>query len=278
MDSKRPGVTPARVPTSALIVFLPLTFTITWGVIGAYVIAPETAVAAFGAISGSHPAFFIATWSPAIAGFAAVFLYSGAKGVRGLASRVLVWRCPKRWVLFVVFVPPLAFIAGSLIKGGPVLSPAPAGAGLAAMVMMLFLGPVEEFGWRGVMQPILQRLMAPIWAGLLIGATWGLWHLPAFFLAGVAFADWNFLAFFIGNVALAVLVTPLFNRAGGGLAWPMLFHWQLINPFWPDAQPWDTWILVAVAAVVVVWNKNALFSRGLAIVEVVDGKPNRAGP
>jgi hypothetical protein len=28
--------------------------------------------------------------------------------------------------------------------------------------------------WRGVMQPLLQRHMAPIWAGLIIGATWGL--------------------------------------------------------------------------------------------------------
>jgi membrane protease YdiL (CAAX protease family) len=45
--------------------------------------------------------------------------------------------------------------------------------------MMLFLGPIEEFGWRGVAQPLLQRHMAPIWAGLLIGATWGLWHMPA---------------------------------------------------------------------------------------------------
>ncbi len=49
----------------------------------------------------------------------------------------------------------------------------------------------------------------------------------------------------------------------------MLFHWQLINPFWPDAQPWDTWILVAVAVVVVWWNRVPMFARAGAVTEVV---------
>ena len=70
-------------------------------------------------------------------------------------------------------------------------------------------------------------------------------------------------------VVLAVLVTPLFNSSRGSLMWPMLFHWQLINPFWPDAQPYDTWIL-AVVAVVVVWlNRATLFTRRGAVTAVV---------
>jgi len=51
------------------------------------------------------------------------------------------------------------------------------------------LRPIEEFGWRGVAQPILQRHMAPIWAGVLIGIIWGFWHLPAFFLSGTVYAN-----------------------------------------------------------------------------------------
>jgi hypothetical protein len=49
----------------------------------------------------------------------------------------------------------------------------------------------------------------------------------------------------------------------------MLFHWQLINPFWPDAQPWDTWILVVVAVVVVWLNRKTMFSRDDAVTEVI---------
>ena len=49
----------------------------------------------------------------------------------------------------------------------------------------------------------------------------------------------------------------------------MLFHWQTIIPFWPDAQPWDTWIMVAVAVVVVWLNREMILSRKSAVTEVI---------
>ena len=97
----------------------------------------------------------------------------------------------------------------------------------------------------------------------------GVWHLPAFALAGTVFGGWDVWSFFIGNTTLGVLVTPILNRSRGSLLWPMLFHWQLINPFWPDAQPWDTWILVAVAVLVVWWSRDSMFTRQGAVTEVV---------
>jgi|SRR6056297_383555 len=266
MTERRP------IPARAAFYFLALTFLITWGVIGLYVLAPARASAWFGEISGSHPLFFLATWAPAISAFVLVLAYAGLAGMRRFLSRLLLWRASAGWVAFVLIGLPLVFVAGSALKGGPFLAPLPpegAGPVFAVMFMMLALGPIEEFGWRGVLQPLLQRHMAPIFAGVLIGAIWGFWHLPAFFLAGTVFGGWNFLPFFVGNVVLAVLVTPILNRTGGSLLWPMLFHWQLINPFWPDAQPWDTWILAAVAVVVVWWNRDTMFSRDGAVTEVI---------
>lgn len=265
-----------RLPSCALIPFALATFAITWGVIGTYILFPDTAAATFGPISGGHPLYFLATWAPAISGIALVFTYAGPKGVNAFLRRTLIWRCPPAWWLFILVGLPLVFMAGSLVKGGPLLAPAPpegAGAMVALLAVMLVLGPVEEFGWRGVAQPLLQRHLAPLWAGALIGAAWGLWHLPAFFLAGMVFADWHFLPFFIGNVTLAILVTPIFNASGGSLLLPILFHWQLINPFWPDAQPWDTWILVAVAGAVVWLNRKTMLSRKGAVTEVIPPPP-----
>ena len=284
METVRPARTRDAIPSIALLSFLAITFAITWGVIGLYVLAPAWAAARLGEISGSHPLFFLATWAPGIAAIIVVPACAGGAGLRSFLSRLLLWRCPAGWAAFVLIGLPLVFVAGSLIKGGPLLAPLPpegAGPVVAVMFMMLFLGPVEELGWRGVMQPLLQRHMAPLWAGLLIGATWGLWHLPAFFLSSTVYATWNFLPFFIGNVVLAVLVTPIFNRTGGSLLWPMLFHWQLINPFWPDAQPWDTWILVAVALVVVWRNRDTMLTRQAAVTRVVPAvnrpEPRAAG-
>ena len=260
------------VPSYALLFFTLLTFGITWSVIGGYIYFPEPAAAAFGEISGSHPLYFLATWAPGIAGILMVLAFGGVRGLRAFLSRLLYWRCAPVWWAFIVIGIPVVFMAGSLIKGGPLLAPVPpegVGAMIALMVMMLFLGPMEEFGWRGVAQPLLQRHVAPFWAGAIIGAAWGIWHLPAFFLADVVFENWSFLPFFIGNVTLAILVTPIFNSARGSLALPMLFHWQLIIPLWPDAQPWDTRILVVVAVVVVWLNRRTMFSRDGAVTEVI---------
>lgn len=264
------------LPSSALVGYFLLTFLIAWGLLGIYVFFPAAAVAGFGEISGSHPVFVVATWSPAIAGFVVVLRHSGTTGVRALLSRLLLWGCPASWAAFTLIGLPLAFVAGSLFKGGALLAALPpegSGRVVAALLLMLFLGPIEEFGWRGVAQPVLQRHMAPFWAGLLIGTVWGLWHLPAFFLSGTVFAGWSFLPFFAGNVALAVLLTQLFNRTRGSLLWPMLFHWQLINPFWPDAQPWDTWLLAGAALLVVLSNRDGMFVRGRGVTVVLPAPP-----
>ena len=267
------------MPSHSLIAFLILTFGITWGLIGIYIVRPEWASTTFGEISGSHPFFFFATWAPAISALVMLLYYAGLSGVKGFLSRLLLWRCSPGWAAFILIGIPLVYVVGSLIKGGPVLAPLPSQgvvALIAMLLVMLFLGPIEEFGWRGVAQPILQRHIAPIWAGAIIGAIWGIWHLPAFFLSGMVFEDWSFMPFFVGNITLAILVTPIFNQSRGSLLWPMLFHWQLINPFWPDAQPYDTWILVVVTLVVVWWKRDTLFTRDGAVTEIFPGERTSA--
>ncbi len=263
-----------QVPSFALVGFLLLTFAITWGVVGLYILAPDWASARFGEISGSHPFFFLATWAPAISAFVLVLYFGGLTGLRAFLSRLFERRLSTFWVAFVLIGIPVVFMIGSVLKGGPMLASIPPegiGAIVALTLMMLFLGPIEEFGWRGVAQPILQRHMAPLWAGMIIGTIWGTWHLPAFFLSGTVFAGWNFFPFLVGNITLAVLVTPIFNSSRGSLLWPMLFHWQLILPIWPDAQPYDTWILLAVAVVVVWWHRESMLSRNGAVTEVIPG-------
>jgi hypothetical protein len=47
---------------------------------------------------------------------------------------------------------------------------------------------------------------------------------------------------------------------------------MLINPVWPDAQPYDTYIFVLVAAVIVWLNRETLFTRKYSIIEVVPQK------
>ena len=56
-----------------------------------------------------------------------------------------------------------------------------------------------------------------------------------------------------------------------GLAWGILalFIFQLINPIWPDAQPYDTLFFVAAAVLVVWFNRKTMFSRERGVTEVM---------
>jgi membrane protease YdiL (CAAX protease family) len=108
---------------------------------------------------------------------------------------------------------------------------------LPALLTTLLIGPVEEFGWRGVALPLMQRRLAPFWAGLWLGVVWALWHVPAFFLSGTPQSNWSLPGFFVGCVALSLILTPMFNAARGSLLVAALFHFQVNGPAWPDAQP-----------------------------------------
>ena len=141
------------------------------------------------------------------------------------------------------------------------------GPALGAMAFMVILGPVEELGWRGFALPLLQRRYPPLGAALVLGVIWGLWHLPAFFLSGTPQSAWGFTPFLVGAVALSVIVTPLFNVSRGSILLAAFYHYQMINPLWPDAQPYDTVILVPVAAVVVWWHRSSMLDRtGVTVV------------
>lgn len=61
----------------------------------------------------------------------------------------------------------------------------------------------------------------------------------------------------------------MFNAAPGSILIAALFHFQLNNPAWPDAQPWDTLVRVSATVVIVLLNRRALLSRAGAVTAVI---------
>jgi len=240
---------------ASLAPFLIITFGLAWGIIGLYIALPDRMAATFGEISGNHPLFFLATYAPAIAALAIVLRKSRWDGTRRFLRRLLLWRASVAWYAFLLLGIPLLFYIGAVWKG---LNPAElvpvssVGAYLVALALFAIKGPIEEIGWRGLVLPLLQRNMSPLWASLVLGVIWGIWHLPAFLLGGTPQSAWSFTDFFIGTIALSFIATALFNASRGSILLPALFHLQVINPLWPDAQPYDT-IPFVLAATVIVW-------------------------
>lgn len=263
---------PYRVPFRVFTPFLLISFGLAWGIIGLYVFLPGLMSEAFGQLTGNHPLFFLAVYSPAIAAFALVTRTCGLAGLRQFLGRALLWRCHAAWYAFLIIGVPVIFIGGSAVRGNLLAETFPF-ASFQALVVALILaaikGPIEEFGWRGLALPLLQRKFAPIWAGLILGAIWGLWHLPAFLLSGTQQSEWSFMAFFSGCLAISVIATALFNSSHGSILLSAFFHFSLMNPIFPDAQPYDTYLLIVTACIIVWWNRKDMFTEETAVKKVV---------
>lgn len=250
--------------------FFLLTFVLGWGVGILMTVFSTQVEAAFGEIGYTNPVFVLAVYSPALAALILVGRRHGMRGIGQLLRRFKLWRMPAYWWVFLVVVP-VVFYAGAAIAGtlGEPFPYSPWSGVVPALALTLAIGPVEELGWRGLGLPLLQRRFAPLWSSLILGAVWGVWHIPAFYLSGTEQAAWDLGPFLLGVIALSVIVTPMFNASRGSLLVPALFHFQMNGPIWPDAQPWDMYLFVAVAVIVVLLNRRSMLTREGAATDVL---------
>lgn len=88
--------------------------------------------------------------------------------------------------------------------------------GIVVLVYLyvLFLGGplAEEIGWRGFLAVRLLEKMNPLFASLIIGIVWSLWHLPLFFLPGNVQNDIPFLIYLVYTTVLSVYMILLLMK------------------------------------------------------------------
>ncbi|HVL52036.1 MAG TPA: type II CAAX endopeptidase family protein [Actinomycetota bacterium] len=254
-----------------LIWFVALAFAFTWGIAALLIAFPEPMEAAFGELSYTNPVFILAVYSPGFAAFGLIWRRFGIGGVGGFLRRLTLWRMPWGWWAFLIIGIPALFYVAALIKGtaGDPFPFDPWYGLLPAFATALLIGPIEEFGWRGVALPLLQRRYVPLVSSLILGVIWATWHIPAFLLSGTPQSSWSFPAYFIAVIALSVIITPMFNAAKGSILIPVLFHFQANGPAWPDAQPWDTVTFGIAAVLVVLFNRKLMLTREGAATDLV---------
>lgn len=264
---------PARdVGTTAILPFLVLAFGISWTIIWLMINRTEAVEAIFGDLGVTNPLYILAVWTPGLVGFALVLAYAGRGGLRRFFGRLSPRGVGPAWWALALLGLPLVKVASAILNGVPfteLLVLAPFAQVLLITVFMLFLGPVEEFGWRGTLLPLLQRVVAPVWAGLAVGLLWAIWHVPAFYLGGAPHTAWSMVPFVIGVTAVGVVMAVVYNRTGGNLLLAILLHWQLNIAFWPEAQPWENYLNVLLAAILVWANRDVMVSRARAETVVV---------
>jgi len=196
--------------------------------------------------------------APTIAAVIVVLLIAGWPGLRHLLSRLKPWRNGVGWKQGLRVYAAMALIYAAMIGffntlvahfGEPdelstyfsILGGVP-----LAVYATLFLGTLideggtlEELGWRGFALPeLLNRMINPLVASIVLGVLWWLWHFPReipILLGEGSLFDtlyrgsyWRFamaqLSFVSLTVALSIVCTYTFNLTGGSALSAIIIH------------------------------------------------------
>ena len=195
---------------------------------------------------------------PAAAAVVVTAAVGGRAGLADLGRRLVAWRGRSRAWAFALGVPPaLLLVCGSVAAWTNGQSPADLDwtafvqseefaalpVGLFWVANLVFFGFGEEIGWRGFLQPQLERRYPLVTAANVVAIVWAGWHLPLFgitpsyrampaigfigFAASIWVASWIF-AWLLRLGRGSVLVVATFH------AW---FDVATTSPLGPDALP-----------------------------------------
>lgn len=91
------------------------------------------------------------------------------------------------------------------------------------LMTTLIGGGNEEGGWRGTLQPALERQLPYIPAVLITAVAWSLWHVPLWFIPGMGQQEAPFFGFVILSIFLSFWLGAIFKKTASVLAC-MMFH------------------------------------------------------
>ncbi len=189
----------------------------------------------------------------------------GAKGsVKALLLRGWTFDFDRRWLVpTLLLAPAMAGVTVGVMAltdqrihweyglGAAAIAP------MALFILVMNAAP-EEYGWRGfALGPMMDRL-GTLGASLVLGALWGLWHLPLHFIEGTVQENIPIYQFILQQMVLAVFYTWLFVHTRGAVSVAILFH-TVANmvgaavPYWvTDGGRWTGFAVQATFALAIV--------------------------
>ena len=198
--------------------------------------APSLAVAA-----GLLPTWAtqLSALSASTAGIILVAIVGRKGSVRELLGRFLIWRVGIQWwafALLFMIIPAVAALYLFHLFGGPPVDWSGLGPLYSVVpsmiILIIFAGMGEEFGWRGFALPRLQARHNALVSSLIIGALWAIWHIPLYFIEGTTQYDWRmeggliptFLGYSAFVIAWSIQYTWVFNNTKGSVLLAAVMH------------------------------------------------------
>ena len=138
-------------------------------------------------------------------------------------------------------------------------------------------GVSEEAGWRGYALDSLLEGRRAIFAAVVVGLFWGLWHTGPAFWAGVLQARWSVFSipfeYTLATIPLTVMMAWIFIAAKKSLLPGMVFHatynatFFFLTQIWSPGRPVASileWVgaTYVAALIVIVLGRRTLLARG----------------
>ncbi len=134
---------------------------------------------------------------------------------------------------------------------------------LGFLIMIPFVGIAEETGWRGVLQPELDKRMSYPFSVLLTAAIWFVWHFPVFLDPtsnhygdsivgfGITIFIWAFALAAIYRSTKSVIACALYHAFIDAIG--AVYDWNALFDGFPGNVPTNVYRGVWLIASVVLW-------------------------
>jgi uncharacterized protein len=168
-----------------------------------------------------------------VAGLIATYHAGGRPALIDLLRRAVRLRAPIVFWLYALCLPLLWQVCSRALYGvlhggiGHFELTALACFGTAPVLFLFLTGPLgEELGWRGFLLPRLLHKNSTLRAGVILGAIWGLWHLPLYY-RNWEMTPWKAPDFLLGVICFSVLLAALYIGTRGNLLLCIITHWMI---------------------------------------------------
>jgi uncharacterized protein len=189
--------------------------------------------------------------------------------LKTVIARYKIWRVELKWYFISIFLVITISLVSLLLQTvfldtplgkGHALYDMYQGMGLALLAVLplvyvaqIFTSPLlEEFGWRGYLQPHLQKIFGVLSASIIIGVIWGFWHLPLIFAYGH-----NLVIAIVSIVCHSILMGWILNSTKGSMLMMLLFHASInvgVNMLSPGHESVIMLIITVVVTGLVVFH------------------------
>jgi membrane protease YdiL (CAAX protease family) len=171
-----------------------------------------------------------APFGPSIAALWLTARQEGRAGVVRLLKRGWSLDFDRRWLVpTILLMPATSLVTVALMAALGIEIEWQYGVPWQAVVpvffsVLLLNALAEEYGWRGYALGRMLGRGSALLASLVLGAIWGLWHLPLHLLEGTVQSNLPVYEFVLQQMVLAVYYTWLYNHTRGAVSVAILFH------------------------------------------------------